>query len=163
MAERSNALVLKTRVGQPTVSSNLTPSAMTKIMVFGTFDMIHAGHEDFFRQARELGEEPFLIVSVARDSAALRHRGFAPQRDENARQALLAAHPLVDRAVLGDEEGYVEHIVREAPDIIALGYDQDGEYVGSLESDLRDAGLTVRIVRLEPFQPETFKTSKLRP
>ena len=38
---------------------------MTRIMVFGTFDMIHAGHEDLFRQARALAKEPYLIVSVA--------------------------------------------------------------------------------------------------
>ena len=124
--------------------------------------MIHAGHEDFFRQAKELGEDPYLIVSVARDSAALRHRRFAPQKNEDERLARLVAHPLVDHAILGDEEGYVEHIAREAPDVIALGYDQSGEYVDSLEKDLQDEGLTIRIVRLKPFQPETFKTSKLR-
>ena len=135
---------------------------MTKIMVFGTFDMIHPGHEDLFRQARSLGEEPFLIVSVARDSAALRHRGFAPQKKESERLLQLAAHSLVDRAVLGDAEGYIEHITREVPDIIALGYDQGGEYVDSLEADLKEAGLSTKIVRLESFQPEIYKTSKLR-
>ena len=135
---------------------------MTKIMVFGTFDMVHAGHEDFFRQARELAVNPFLIVSVARDSAAERHRGLVPEKNVNARQALLAAHSLVDRAVLGDEEGYINHIAHEAPDIIALGYDQKGEYVDALESDLKKAGLAIRIVRLLAFEPETYKTSKLR-
>ena len=50
---------------------------MNRIMVFGTFDIIHAGHEDLFRQARALAEDPHLIVSVARDSAAARHRALA--------------------------------------------------------------------------------------
>jgi FAD synthetase len=134
-----------------------------KIMVFGTFDMVHAGHEDFFKQARELAEEPFLIVSAARDSAAEKHRGFLPQNSEEARRAALEQHALVDRAVLGDEEGYIAHIVRENPDIIALGYDQEGIYVEKLEADLKSVGLATRVVRLKPFKPETFKTSKLRP
>lgn len=132
-------------------------------MIFGTFDMIHSGHEDMFRQARELADDPFLIVSVARDSAASRHRGFAPTKNERERREALARHPLVDKAILGDEEGYIEHIKAETPDVIALGYDQVGEYVENLEAMLAAAGLRPRIVRLKPFEPETFKTSKLRP
>ena len=38
---------------------------MKKVMVFGTFDGLHEGHLDFFRQAREYGD--YLIVAVARD------------------------------------------------------------------------------------------------
>lgn len=135
---------------------------MTRIMVFGTFDMIHPGHENLFEQARALAPDPFLVVSVARDSAARRHKGVAPHNTEDMRCETVAKHPLVDRAILGDEEGYIAHIAKEVPDIIALGYDQKGEYVDELESKLKEAGLAPRIVRLEAFQPETFKTSKLR-
>lgn len=135
---------------------------MTRIMVFGTFDMIHAGHEDFFNQARALAPDPYLIVSVARDSAAARHRGFLPRKKEEERFALVAAHQSVDKAVLGDEVGFLAHIKAEAPDIIALGYDQAGEYVENLERELAAVGLTPKIVRLNPYKPETFKTSKLR-
>ena len=124
--------------------------------------MIHKGHEDMFRQARMLAPESYLMVSVARDSAAKRHRGFVPQNDEERRQAALATHELVDEAVLGDEEGYITHIAKVNPDIIALGYDQAGEYVEHLEEDLARAGLSPKIVRLKAFEPETYKTSKLR-
>ena len=134
---------------------------MIRIMVFGTFDMVHEGHADLFRQARALAKEPYLIVSVARDDAAARHRGVAPRRTEAKRLALLREHTLVDEAVLGDEVGYIGHIIAAKPDIIALGYDQRGEYVDGLESGLRAAGLSVRIVRLAAFKPEKYKTSKL--
>ena len=143
---------------------------MIRIMVFGTFDTLHPGHEDFFRQARKLaalsgveGQEskPYLIVSVARDSAARRLKGASPRHDEAARLAALAAHPLVDEALLGDNVGYMRHIVAAKPDIIALGYDQEGEYVDTLERDLTEAGLSTKVVRLQAFQPETYKTSKL--
>ncbi len=142
---------------------------MTRIMVFGTFDIIHEGHTDFFKQARKLTSpeqgqgagEPYLIVSVARDSAAARHRGFPPRRHESGRLTQVAAHPLVDEAVLGDETGYVAHIVAAKPDIIALGYDQKGEYVDNLEKDLTNTGLRCRVVRLRAHKPEEYKTSKL--
>lgn len=131
-------------------------------MIFGTFDMIHPGHEDMFRQARALAEEPFLIVSLARDSVAARFRKEAPRAPEEARRELLEAHPLIDKAVLGDESGYVTHIAEENPDVIALGYDQEGEYVENLETELASVGLFPQIVRLEAFKPEIYKTSKLR-
>lgn len=134
---------------------------MTRIMAFGTFDMIHKGHESLFRQARALAEEPYLIVSVARDSAAARHRGFSPRHHEAERLAQVAAHPLVDEAMLGDEIGYTAHIIAAKPDIIALGYDQTGEYVDDLEKDLTSAGYGGKVVRLQAFEPETYKTSKL--
>lgn len=134
---------------------------MTTIMVFGTFDIIHPGHESLFAQARSLADDPYLVVSLARDSVAARIKGFAPRNPESERLAALAAHPLVDRAVLGDEVGYVRHITKEAPDIIALGYDQEGEYVDGLEEILRAAGLQTRIVRLKPHRPDLYKTSTL--
>ncbi len=134
---------------------------MTRIMVFGTFDMIHEGHEDLFRQARALAPDPHLIVSVARDASAVRIKGKQPQHAESVRLAAVAAHPQVDEAVLGDEIGYIAHVVKSRPDIIALGYDQEGEYVEHLEKDLRDAGMDTRIVRLAAFKPDVYKTSKL--
>ena len=131
----------------------------SRIMVFGTFDMIHEGHEDFFRQARALADEPHLIVSVARDASARRVKGRSPRHDEGARLALVVAHALVDEAVLGDEAGYMTHIVAAKPDIIALGYDQTGEYVEHLQRDLQNAGLSTKVVRLEGYKPEVYKTS----
>ena len=133
-----------------------------KVMVFGTFDMIHKGHENLFEQARALMPNPYLIVSIARDAVAQRIKGFRPRNDEEARKQMLEAHPLVDEVVIGDSDGYIEHIKRAAPDIIALGYDQHGEFVDHLEADCKKAGLTVQIVRLQPFEPEKYKTSKLQ-
>lgn len=130
-------------------------------MVFGTFDMIHPGHEDFFRQARALAQEPYLIVSIARDVVTTRIKSFSPRHHESERLAIVAAHPLVDKAVLGAELDYIGHIKEENPEIIALGYDQLGEYVENLEKDLRAASLACRIVRLKPHRPELYKTSKL--
>ena len=62
---------------------------------------------------------------------------------------------------MGDAEGYLTHIRLCAPDIIALGYDQTGEYVNTLEQDLQAAGLATKVVRLESFRPDVYKTSKL--
>ncbi|OGG90935.1 hypothetical protein A3H16_00175 [Candidatus Kaiserbacteria bacterium RIFCSPLOWO2_12_FULL_53_8] len=134
---------------------------MTRIMVFGTFDMVHIGHVDFFRQARSLAKKPHLIVSIARDAVVKRIKGEHSRRNERERRALLERNTLVDEVVLGQEEGYIEHIIEAKPDIIALGYDQKGEYVDRLERDIERTKLKIKIVRLKAFEPEKYKTSKL--
>lgn len=134
---------------------------MTRIMVFGTFDMVHPGHEDLFRQARGLAEDPYLIVSVARDASVERIKGFRARNDESKRLAVVSGNALVDEAVLGDRVGYIGHIAAAHPDIIALGYDQEGEYVENLARDLEAAGISARIERLAAHRPDEFKTSKL--
>jgi FAD synthetase len=134
---------------------------MIRIMVFGTFDMVHEGHVDFFRQARALAAKPHLIVSLARDSVVQRIKGARPKRNEAKRHSLLERNTLVDEVVLGQEDGYIEHILAAKPHIIALGYDQEGEYVSNLERDLTNAGYRGKVVRLKAHRPETFKTSKL--
>jgi FAD synthetase len=135
---------------------------MKRIMVFGTFDMLHEGHLDLFRQARALALEPQLIVSIARDESAERIKGTAPKHNELERQKMVEACELVDEVVLGDRIGYMEHIIAARPDVIALGYDQAGEYVKELQAELDTAGLTTQIVRLKPYKPEIYKTSKLQ-
>lgn len=134
---------------------------MTRIMVFGTFDMVHPGHEDFFRQARALAQDPHLIVSIARNSAVKRIKGMKPRHSEQERLSNVKSQKFVDEVVLGDEEGYIRHILAAKPDVIALGYDQTGEYVDNLKRDLAQTGYKGKVVRLQAFSPEIYKTSKL--
>ncbi len=130
-------------------------------MVFGTFDVLHKGHEHFFQQARELASDPYLIVSVARDKNARRIKGKQPLHSERERWSRVGVVPSVDRAVLGATRAYISHIINERPDIIALGYDQFN-YVKGLKAALAERGLPVRIKRLKPFQPERYKSSLLK-
>lgn len=131
-------------------------------MVFGTFDMIHPGHEDFFKQARQLAEPCTLIVSIARDSNVARIKNKLPRHNEQQRLKLVEQTGLADQVILGSETNYLEHIIAQKPDFIALGYDQQA-YTERLAEDLKAAGLTqTKIVRLKPFFPEKYKTSLLR-
>lgn len=130
-------------------------------MVFGTFDGVHPGHLNFFRQARRLAARPFLTVSIARDANVLRIKKKAPRFSEKKRLALVEKTGLADRVILGGVRDHLPHILREKPDLIALGYDQRA-YVRSLRKDLRAKGLSVRIVRLAPHRPDVYKNSLLK-
>ena len=142
--------------------SNEGRKNIVKIMVFGTFDGLHLGHLNFFKQARSLGgPKVTLIVSIARDKNVKRIKKNLPTMGEKKRMMLVKNSKLVDKVVLSGITNYVPHIVRESPDIIALGYDQNN-YVQNLKKDLKNKGLKVKIVRLKPYKEKIYKNSLLK-
>lgn len=132
---------------------------MTKVMAFGTFDLLHPGHRDFLRQAKQHGDE--LVVVIARDATVERTKGRKPVHSENERLAAVKQVPGVDRAILGRTDDVYRVIAEEQPDIICLGYDQT-HFVDRLAAKLKEFKLATKIIRMLPFEPEKYKTSKIR-
>lgn len=128
-----------------------------RVLLFGTFDILHPGHEDLFRQARAMGDEVHVIL--ARDVTVQQVKGRPPLNDEAARQAALST--LVDNVYLGSLTDKYAAIRDIAPDIILLGYDQE-VFVDKLAATLADWGMDTKIVRATPFHPEKYKSSLLR-
>jgi FAD synthetase len=139
----------------------MTHVPKTKIMVFGTFDILHKGHLNFFKQARKLSKNPFLIVSVARDLNVKKIKGQKPLH--NLRQRLTAVKKChgVNMAVLGGIKNHLTHILKLKPQIIALGYDQKA-YVNNLAKDLLQKGLKVKVLRLKAYKPHVYKSSLIK-
>lgn len=132
---------------------------MTTVMVFGTFDFLHPGHVHFLTQARKHGDR--LVVVVSRDATAAKTKGTKPTFSENDRLHMVQALRVVDEAVLGYEDDVYKVIEEHAPDSICLGYDQT-HFVDRLASKLKEFKLKTEIVRLEPFAPEKYKSSRMR-
>lgn len=136
------------------------PSPQKKrVMVFGTFDVVHQGHRSLFRQARAYGNE--LVAVVARDEIVKAVKGRLPHFDEETRRAAVEKEKLVDRAVLGDPEDRYAVIEALKPDVICLGYDQR-TFVDQLPNELQKRGISADIIRLKPFKPERYKSSKIK-
>lgn len=123
-----------------------------KVIAFGSFDLLHEGHERFLREARALGD--CLVVVVARDSTIGKVKGEAPWQNETKRLAQLRALDCVDEAILGGDGDKYEALRKVKPDVIALGYDQDAD-----EEALKEFG---RVVRLNAFKPKEFKSSIIK-
>jgi cytidyltransferase-like protein len=133
----------------------------TRIMVFGTFDGLHEGHINFFKQARKLAVKPFLIVSVARDKNVFRIKGSFPGKTEKKRMILVKKCKLVDEVVLSGIKNHIPHIIKARPDIIALGYDQKA-YVKNLKKDLKNKGILVKVIRLKAYKDKIYKNHLLK-
>lgn len=131
------------------------------IMVFGTFDGLHQGHLNFFKQARDLVSYPYLVVSIARDENVFKIKGKYPEKKEKSRMALIKKSKLVDKVVLSGTGNHIPHIVKEKPDVIALGYDQH-KYVKNLRKDLKAKNISVKIIRLKPYKEKIYKNSLLK-
>jgi cytidyltransferase-like protein len=95
-----------------------------RVVVFGIFDGIHEGHRDFFRQARQYGDE--LIAIVGRDEICRKLKNKTPKHSEKERRQLVSQEPFVNKALLGDQDLSSYQVIKDLkPDVICFGYDQE--------------------------------------
>lgn len=100
---------------------------MNKVITYGTYDLLHQGHINLLRRAKELGD--YLIVGVTSDSFD-RERGKL-----NVRNNVLERVEAVRRTGFADEiiiEDYVgqkiDDIQKYDIDIFAIGSDWEGKF-----------------------------------
>lgn len=128
---------------------------MTKVIAFGTFDIVHPGHVHMLTEAKQYGD--YLVVVVARDQTVCEVKGRLPRNDETVRLKNIMDLDIADKVLLGCLDDHYKIIREVDPDIVALGYDQLA-FVDNLSQAIRS---DAKIVRLVPYQPEVFKSSKL--
>lgn len=139
----------------------ITKKVKQRVMVFGVFDGLHAGHRAFLTAAKKRGTE--LIAVVARDEVVRLLKSKTPRRDEKARVRAIHESGLADRVVLGDKkQGTYRVIARYAPDSICLGYDQK-MLAAHLRAHIRARAMfSLRMIHLRIYMPRT-SVSSLRP
>jgi D-beta-D-heptose 7-phosphate kinase/D-beta-D-heptose 1-phosphate adenosyltransferase len=104
----------------------------------GCFDLLHAGHVDFLRRARALGDR--LIVAINEDASVRSLKGPGrPVYSVGERVAMLAAIRSVDDVwTFGSEAELIEMIRILRPDVLAKGENSrqpipGAEFVGRVE------------------------------
>ncbi len=125
-----------------------------RVLVFGTFDRLHPGHQFLLQRAAERGDE--LYVIVARDATVERLKGRLPEENEETR--VQGVQKVVPEAVvqLGHSQDYREPLERIRPDLVLLGYDQ------VLPPGVTEADFPCAAERLPAFRPEEYKSSLRR-
>ncbi|MEW6610479.1 MAG: tRNA pseudouridine(55) synthase TruB [Patescibacteria group bacterium] len=146
----------------PFDSSFQLPTSPVRVLVFGTFDLLHPGHLDFFRQAKKLGDR--LIVGVGRDQVVAALKGKPPRQSEQVRLTAVRECGLVDEAHLlpKDPQERYAWIKKINSSVIALGYDQTA-FTEHLAEDLAAHDIYCKVVRLQSYYPERYKSSKMKP
>ncbi len=132
---------------------------MKKVMIFGTFDILHTGHFYVFREAKKLGN--YLVAIVARDARVSTIKKRKPIHTELERKKMLLHINLIDRVKLGDKTDVYKGIKQEKPDLIVLGYDQR-QFTEKLEQKITEFKLKTKIKRLKPYKHTHLKSGIIR-
>ncbi len=132
---------------------------MRKVMAFGTFDIFHPGHINYLKQAKKQGN--YLIVVVARDQTVLKIKKEKSLNDEQTRLDTVKKSQLAEKVILGNLNDKYLVIEKYKPDVVALGYDQKVN-LSELKEKIRKFKLGTKIIRLKAYQPNIYKSSKLK-
>ena len=129
----------------------------------GCFDLLHAGHVRYLRQARELGDA--LAVGLNSDGSVRELKGEGrPVNAQEDRAEVLAALGSVDYVVIFDDKRATDLLRVVRPHIYAKGGDYTPE---SLDADeraaLAEGGAKVEILPLVPGRSTTGVLERLRP
>lgn len=100
---------------------------MKKVITYGTYDLLHQGHINLLRRAKELGD--YLIVGVTSDSFD-RGRGKLNVRNNVLeRVEAVKATGYADEVIIEDYVGQkIDDIQRYDVDIFAIGSDWEGKF-----------------------------------
>ncbi len=100
------------------------------VFTTGVFDLLHAGHVRYLRQARDLGDALIFAVNSDASTKALKgpHRPLVPEAE---RAEVLAALACVDAVTILDAPVASALVAALQPEVYAKG----GDYAGPVDTD----------------------------
>jgi len=128
-------------------------TARRVVFTNGCFDIIHRGHTELLKAARELGD--LLVVAINSDASVARLKGSRrPIVAQEDRAAVLAALDAVDYVTIFEEDTPAEIIDLLRPDVLVKGADYEiGQIVGRDRVEA-DGGEVVRLPLRDGFSTE---------
>ncbi len=133
----------------------------TVVLVGGCFDVIHYGHTEFLRLAKELGDH--LIVALEADENVTRRKGSTrPIHTQRQRAAMLTSLFSVDEVIMlpemKNDTDYKTLVAELKPNIIAVT--EGDPYKHHKEAQAKEIGATVvEIPKIHT--PSTSQLAKL--
>ena len=130
------------------------------VLASGTFDLLHLGHVKFLEEAKKQGgDNAELIVIVARDNTVISRKEKKPIMPEDQRRALVESLKVVDEAILGWKDFSIEKVIdRINPDVIAIGYDQDG-IENEVKKAIKENKIKIKIAKIGRFGKRELDSS----
>ena len=99
---------------------------MKKVITYGTYDLLHVGHINLLRRAKELGDYLIVVVSSDEFNAIKNKKGYYSFED---RKKILEAIRYVDE-VLPEYtwEQKIDDVVKNQVDVFVMGDDWAGKF-----------------------------------
>jgi len=109
------------------------------VMTNGCFDILHAGHVDYLKRAKELGD--YLVVAVNSDSSVAKLKGQGrPINTLSNRLAVLEALESVDYLIPFDELTPLQLVEDMSPNILVKGGDYSLDEIVGADHVLKNGG-----------------------
>lgn len=100
---------------------------MKKVITYGTYDLLHQGHINLLRRAKELGD--YLIVGVTNDNFDRERGKLNVCNNVLERVEAVKATGLADQIVIEDYFGQkIDDIQKYDVDVFAIGSDWEGKF-----------------------------------
>lgn len=100
---------------------------MKKVITYGTYDLLHQGHINLLRRAKELGD--YLIVGVTNDSFDRERGKLNVHNNVLERVEAVRATGLADKIIIEDYIGQkIDDVQRYGVDTFAVGSDWEGKF-----------------------------------
>lgn len=132
------------------------------VLTGGVFDIIHLGHIETLKSAKEGGD--ILIIVVASDEIVESNKGRPPLNSQSNRIKLLNELGIVDIITPGhpDTSKFLETVIEYEPDVIVLGYDQSSTEKMLLDHLEQSNIHNIEIKRLKARIPNEKSSIKMK-
>lgn len=100
---------------------------MQRVITFGTFDVLHVGHINILRRARDLGD--YLVVGVSSDALNFSKKQRYPIYSQDDRLGIISSLRFVDEVFVEESlEQKLDYIKQYQADLLVMGDDWQGRF-----------------------------------
>ncbi|MFA7286603.1 MAG: adenylyltransferase/cytidyltransferase family protein [Patescibacteria group bacterium] len=130
-----------------------------RVLVFGTFDVLHPGHVRFLTAAAKFGS---VMVALTPDTLVTTYKGRPPVNSYSVREGRLRDMAVVTDVVAADNTPNTYDIIEKLrPEVLVLGYDQTG-LRATITKKLSETEISASIRMIEAYRSDVYRSSRLR-
>ena len=123
---------------------------MKKVITYGTFDLLHVGHINILRRAKEMGDYLLVVLSSDEFNALKGKKAYYSYED---RKTILEAIKYVDEVIPETSwDQKISDVQNNDIDIFVMGHDWTGKF-----DFLKDYGEVVYLPRTEGISTSKIK------
>ena len=134
---------------------------MKRIFVSGCYDIIHAGHLQFFEEARALGDH--LTVSFASEEVLWHHKQRRSTMPDEHKRAVMEALWMVDEVIIGGDHDlgldFKSYFLEAKPDMLVVS--EDDQYEQIKRELCAQVGATYHVIPKTPPKFDPISTTEI--
>lgn len=144
---------------QISVDMNYAKNNKSVVLTFWTFDIFHDWHKNFLLQAKKYSDT--LVTIIATDKNVEKIKLQPPKYNQYDRKNEVEKSNIPDEVYIWSEDNPMIWIEKFNPNFICLWYDQIW-FASKLDNYIKDFWLKTKIIRMESFKPDIYKSSILK-